>query len=111
MACMVVHYKELVGGGVSNVGGGVRRRRWGSRSGSCVNQGLCFCPSRMIHENDGGDGGGGGCYVGGVTVGGCRGEGVDVKGVSVADFVRERDRLGGVRFVGWGVRLEIRSQN
>jgi len=61
----------------------------------------------MIHENGGGDGGGGG----GVTVGGCRGEGADVKDVSVADFARERDRLGGVRFVASGVRLEIRSRN
>lgn len=111
MACMEAHCNELVGGGISDVGGGVQRRRWGSHSGSCVSRGLCFCPSRTIHENGGGDGGGGDYYAGGVSVGGCRGEGADVKDVSAADFARERDRLGGVRFVGWEVRLEVRSRN
>ena len=110
MACMGARCNALVGGGISNVGGGVQRRRWGLHSGSCVSQGLCFCPSRTIHENDDG-GGGGDYYAGGVTVGGYRGEGADVKDVSVADFARERDRLEGVRFVGWGVRLEIRSRD
>jgi len=111
MACMAARCNELVDGGVSSVGGGVQRQRWGSHSGSCVNSGLCFCPSRTIRGNDGDGGGGGGYRAGGVTVGGCRGEGADVKDGSVADSARERDRLEGVHFVVRGVQLEIRSRN
>jgi len=75
-----------------------------------VNLCPCFFPSRTIRGNGDDDGDGGGLHARGVIVGDYCGGVADVKGVSVADLVRGRDRLEGVHCVAWGVHPEIRSQ-